>query len=416
MLGSDQAKDVQVKKLFCMLHGNESFKKGIMLLLLALVIQLSWCHPGSQRWAVRMADSEIKRNPEPWMIDFRETPKWEYTQGLVLKAILHVWQATGDEKYFQYVHGYYDQFIDSSGNILTYRSDEYNIDRINPGKPLFLLYQKTGDEKFKKAIFLLREQMRTHPRTRDGGFWHKKIYPHQMWLDGIYMASPFLAEFAQKFDEPALFDDVANQIILMEQHARDERTGLLYHGWDESRQQRWADQESGRSPNFWGRAMGWYAMALVDVLDFFPKNHPQRDKIIAIFQRLATAIVAYQDAKTGVWYQVVDQAGRSGNYLESSASCMFVYALLKGIRQGYLDPAFKSAARQGYEGIIKQFITVDRDGTVDIHHACSVAGLGGNPYRDGSFEYYIREPIRSNDPKAVGPFILASLEYDAANR
>lgn len=363
-----------------------------------------------------MSDSEMKRNPEPWMIDFRETPKWEYTQGLVLKAILQVWQKTGDEKYFQYVRTYYDQFIDSTGSILTYRLDEYNIDRINPGKPLFLLYQKTGDEKFKKAIFLLRKQMQSHPRTSEGGFWHKNIYPHQMWLDGIYMACPFLAEFAEKFHEPGLFDDVANQIVLMEKQARDEKTGLLYHGWDESRQQRWADPKTGRSPNFWGRAMGWYAMALVDVLDYFPTEHPRRADIIAILNRLATAVANYQDKQTGLWYQVVDQGGRPGNYLESSASCMFVYALIKGVKKGYLESRFQAVAQKGYQAILKHFIEVDKNGLVNIHAACSVAGLGGNPYRDGSYEYYISEPVRSNDPKAVGPFILASLEFETVGR
>jgi unsaturated rhamnogalacturonyl hydrolase len=366
-------------------------------------------------WSSRMADSEIKRNPEPWMIDFRDTPKWEYTQGLVLKAILQVWQATGDEKYFHYVYAYYDQFIDTAGNILTYDLEEYNIDRINPGKVLFPLYQKTGAEKFKKAIFLLRKQMQTHPRTSEGGFWHKNIYPHQMWLDGLYMAAPFLAEFARTFNEPALFDDVANQIILMEMHARDEKTGLLFHGWDESGQQRWADPVTGRSPNFWGRAMGWYSMALVDVLDFLPDNHPRRMEIINILNRLAIVITEFQDEKTGVWYQVVDQGGKQGNYLESSASCMFVYALAKAVNENYIDPKFLNVVQKGYAGILKNFIEVDKKGLVHIHRACSVAGLGGDPYRDGSYEYYVNEPVRSNDPKAVGPFIMASLEFESVN-
>jgi len=360
-----------------------------------------------------MAESVMKQNPEPGMIDFRGTPRWEYTQGLVLKAILQVWQETRDEKYFQYVRAYYDQFIASDGNIMTYSLEEYNIDRINPGKPLFLLYQKTGEDEFKKAIFLLRKQMQTHPRTSEGGFWHKNIYPHQMWLDGLYMAAPFLTEFARTFNEPALFDDVANQIILMEKHARDEQTGLLYHGWDESRQQRWADPATGRSRNFWGRSMGWYAMALVDVLDFLPDDHPRRTEIIGILNRLVAAIAKYQDEKTGLWYQVIDQGARPGNYLESSASSMFVYSLVKAVKKGHIDPKFRNVAQKGYEGILKNFIEVDQKGLVHIHQACSVAGLGGDPYRDGSYEYYINEPIRSNDPKAVGPFIMASLEFES---
>jgi len=401
-----------------MIDNSKKIQLHSLIIILLIITTAPSCNNSNtakrtQPWSVRMTDSVMKRSPEPWMIDFREKPKWEYTEGLVLKAILQVWQATGNEKYFQYVKTYYDQFIDNDGNIMTYKLDDYNIDRINPGKVLFTLYQKTGDEKFKKAIFLLRKQMQTHPRTSESGFWHKKIYSHQMWLDGIYMASPFLAEYAETFNEPALFDDVANQIILMEKHARDEKTGLLYHGWDESRQQRWANPETGQSPNFWGRAMGWYSMALVDVLDFLPDDHPRRPDVIAILQRLATAIANYQDAETGLWYQVVDKAGKQGNYLESSASCMFVYALTKAVKKGYIDSKFLDVAKKGYEGILKNFIEVDKDGSVQIHKGCSVAGLGGDPYRDGSYEYYISEKIRSNDPKAVGPFILASLEFEA---
>lgn len=394
----------------------KAYKSPYFILIIAIVIALLSSNSSMQEkklpWSERMAKSVMKRHPEPWMIDFRKTPKWEYTQGLALKAIMHVWLATGNDKYFQYVKAYYDQFVKKDGTIKLYKLEDYNIDRINPGKPLFRLYQETGDEKFKKAIFLLRNQMKTHPRTSEGGFWHKKIYPHQMWLDGLYMGSPFLAEFAQTFDEPALFDDVANQIILMEKYSRDEKTGLLYHGWDESRQQRWANPETGRSPHFWGRGMGWYAMALVDVLDFLPTDHPKRPEIIGILQRLSAAVAKFQDVKTGLWYQVVDQGDREGNYLESSASTLFVYTLVKAVKKGYIDSKFMKVAQKGYDGILKHFIEVDDDGMVHLHKACAGAGLGGNPYRDGSYEYYITERIRSNDPKAVGPFILASLEFE----
>lgn len=390
----------------------------VLLLIITIVLSCNNSNPAKrqQPWSVRMADSVMKRNPEPWMIDFQETPRWEYTQGLVLKAILQVGQATGDENYFNYVKAYYDQFIDSTGNIMLYKLEDYNIDRINPGKPIFRLYQETGEEKFKKALYLLRDQMKTHPRTSEGGFWHKNIYPHQMWLDGIYMASPFLAEYAKTFNEPALFDDVTNQIILMEKHARDENTGLLFHGWDESRQQRWANPETGQSPNFWGRAMGWYSMALVDVLDSLPENHPKRTEVIAILQRLATALANFQDSKTGLWYQIVDKGGKEGNYLEASASSMFVYMLIKAVQKGYIDSKFLSVAKKGYQGLLKNFIEVDKHGLVQIHQACSVAGLGGSPFRDGSYEYYINEAKRSNDPKAVGPFILASLEFESIEK
>ena len=362
---------------------------------------------------MRMVESIMQRSPEPWTIDPHKESQWEYTYGLVMKAVIEVWNTTGEDRFLNYVKAYYDRFIDKEGKISTYRLDEYNIDRINPGKPLFALYRIFGDEKYRRAIQALRDQMKTHPRTSEGGFWHKKIYPLQMWLDGLYMACPFLAEYAGTFDEPVLFNDVANQILLMEKHAREEKTGLLHHGWDESRQQRWADPESGVSSQFWGRAMGWYAMALVDVLDFFPVSHPRRQEIVDVLNRLATAVTAVQDKETGLWYQVLDQGTRKGNYRESSASCMFVYALAKSVRKGYIHPAFNAIAQKGYQGILDRFIEVDRAGRVNIHDACAVAGLGGKPYRDGSYDYYINEKKSSNDPKALGPFILASLEMEA---
>ena len=389
---------------------------GVVLLLIYCSKNESMPSNSNQPWSIRMTDSEMKRNPKPWMIDDRGTPKWEYTQGLELMAILKVWEIYQKPEYLPYVLDYYDQFIRDDGSIWLYNPDDYNIDRINPGKPLFTLYKITGKDKFKKAIYLLRQQMKAHPRTKEGGFWHKKIYPNQMWLDGLYMASPFLAQFAQVFKEPQLFDDVANQAILMEKHTRDTITGLLYHGWDESRQQKWSDPKTGHSPNFWGRGMGWYSMALVDMLDFFPEDHPGRQKIIKILQRFANAIIQYQDPKTGLWYQVVDQGGREGNYLESSASCMFVYSLIKAVRKGYVDSTYMNSAQKGYNGILYQFIEVDPDGLVNIIKTCAVAGLGGDPYRDGSYEYYVGEKISKNDPKAVGPFVLASLEFETLEK
>jgi unsaturated rhamnogalacturonyl hydrolase len=408
-----QESDFCMKAIDRIKYITHSYIGGLLILLALLSCTSSVPIKSTQPWSVRMTESVMRRSPDPWTMEGNKKGRWEYTFGLVLKAISQVWAVTGDDRYLHYVQSYYDHFIDHDGNILSYKLDEYNIDRINPGKALFALYQKTRDEKYEKAIQLLRTQMKTHPRTSEGGFWHKKIYPHQMWLDGIYMASPFLAQYAGTFDEPATFDDVANQIILMEKHAREEKTGLLYHGWDESRQQRWADPQTGLSSQFWGRAIGWYAMAIVDVLDFMPQDHPQRTEIVAILNRLATAISNVQDGETGLWYQVLDQGTRKGNYLESSASCMFVYAVAKGTRLGYLHPAFMNIAKKGYQGILDHFLEIDKNGVVSINQACAVAGLGGNPYRDGSYEYYVNEKIKSNDPKAIGPFILASLEMEA---
>lgn len=362
-------------------------------------------------WSVRMADSDMIRNPKASLLDFAPEPRWNYTNGLVCTALEQVWKKTGDEKYYNYIKAYADEMITSDGTIKGYKPDEYNIDKVNSGKFLFAVYERTKDAKYEKAIRLLRDQMRTHPRTSEGGFWHKKIYPHQMWLDGLYMGSPFLAQYAKVFNEPATFDDVAMQITLVDKHTYDEKTGLFYHAWDESRTQRWANKETGRSPHFWGRAMGWYGMALVDVLDFLPAGHPKRKDIIAIAEKLAKGLVKYQDAETGVWYQVVDQGTREGNYLESSASSMYAYFLFKAIDKGYIGKQYLPNAHKAYEGILKQFIKVT-DGQVSITNVCAVAGLGGNPYRDGSYEYYIGEPKRDNDPKAVGPFILLALEVE----
>jgi unsaturated rhamnogalacturonyl hydrolase len=215
--------------------------------------------------------------------------RWTYDHGLVLKGIEGVWLSSGDGDYFRFIQKSMDHFVGNDGSIRTYQLDDYNIDNINPGRNLLMLYKVTGQEKYLKAAELLRSQLKTHPRTSDGGFWHKKIYPFQMWLDGLYMGEPFYAEYSATFHDDKAFDDIAKQFILMEQHSRDAKTGLLYHGWDESRKQRWANQSTGRSPNFWGRAMGWYAMALVDTLDYFPKDHPQRPELIAILNRLAKA-------------------------------------------------------------------------------------------------------------------------------
>lgn len=208
------------------------------------------------------------------------------------------------------------------------------------------------------------------------------------------------------------WDDIAHQFILIEQHTRDPHTGLLYHAWDESKQQRWANPETGCSPHFWGRAIGWYGMAIVDVLDFLPRDHPHRAALIAILQRALDAIVRVQDARTGVWYQVLDQAARAGNYLEASASSMFVYAMAKGARQNYLDEKFASIARRAFAGIVARFVTTNTNGTLNLHFTCQSAGLGGAPYRDGSYEYYVSEPIITNNHHGVGAFILAAAEIE----
>jgi unsaturated rhamnogalacturonyl hydrolase len=309
-----------------------------------------------------------------------------------------------------------DVFVSDDGNIRGYKPDEFNIDHVNNGKLLLLLYRVTGKEKYKKAVDNLRDQLRHHPRTSEGGFWHKKVYPYQMWLDGLYMGEPFYAEYAMLFHEDTAFNDIAKQFILMEKHARDAKTGLLYHGWDETKQQKWADKTTGLSPNFWARAMGWYGMALVDALDYFPANHPGRAELINILNRYAKAITAFQDPKSGVWYDILDKQSNPKNYKEASASCMIVYALAKGVRNGYLPGSFLPKAKKGYEGIIKEFIEVDANAQVNLKGTVAVSGLGGNPYRDGSFEYYMSEPVIVNDPKGMGAFIKCAVEMEMADK
>jgi len=365
----------------------------------------------SQSMSRKMAATVMKTWPGGTPIG--STTKWSYDMGVVLKGFEGVWMNTGDAQYFNDIQSKMDYFIQDDGQIKGYELEEYNIDHVNNGKLVLLLYRVTGKEKYKKAADLLRSQLSTHPRTKEGGFWHKKIYTNQMWLDGLYMGEPFYAEYAMLFHEDTAFNDIANQFIWMENHARDAGTGLLYHGWDESKEQQWADKETGTSPNFWARAMGWYADALVDVLDYFPADHSKRPALIGILNRLVTALEKQQDQQTGLWYDVMNYngPGKEKNYFEASASCQFVYAIAKGVRKGYL-PADKIAmAEKGYAGILKQFVK-EESGQLNLYGTVKVSGLGGKPYRDGSFTYYMSEPVIVNDAKGIGAFMLASNEMD----
>ncbi len=361
--------------------------------------------------AIKMADSEMKHFPDPVTVDFNPRPVWNYTQGLIALSMMQMWQETKNETYYSYAKTYADKFIGEDGSITGYRSEEHNIDAVNSGKFLFILFENTKEQRYWKAIEFLRDELDTQPRTSEGGFWHKQRYPHQMWLDGLYMGAPFYAQYARTTKEIASFDDIVKQFEIIHKHTYNPTIGLNYHGWDESKQQKWADPVTGCSPNFWGRGMGWYAMALVDVLDFIPEGYPGRAKLLSILNQVAQGIRKFQDPKTGVWYQVMDSGHKEGNYLEATASSMFAYTLLKAIRKGYLGKEYKPVAVKAYKGVVNTFIKDNRDGTISLTKCCSVAGLGGNPYRDGSFEYYIKEPVRDNDPKGVGPFIMASLEY-----
>jgi unsaturated rhamnogalacturonyl hydrolase len=339
---------------------------------------------------------------------------WTYDRGVITKGLEYLWYNSGDPKYFNLIKTSMDAFVNKDGTIKDYRADEYNIDHVLTGRSLIMLYKVTGEEKYYKAAKAIRNQIATHPRTNEGGFWHKKRYPYQMWLDGLYMGQPFYTEYAVAFHEDTVFNDVANQFVWMEEHARDAKTGLLYHGWDESRAQRWADKKTGLSPHFWGRAMGWYGMALVDVLESFPADHPRQKELVAILNRFAKAVKKVQDGPTGLWWDILNLPNYKNNYLEASASAMLVYTYAKGVRNGWLPESYLPVAKKGYDGIIKKFISTDADGNINLEGTVSVSGLGGNPdsYRDGSFEYYMSEKVIQNDAKGVGAFIKCAAEME----
>jgi rhamnogalacturonyl hydrolase YesR len=363
----------------------------------------------------QMADSFMKWYPDSLGLTQNKAARWGYEHGLMLKAIERVWQRTGQRKYLDYIVRTMDYSLANDGSsIRGYKPDDYTLDNINPGRTLLTLSQQPGlnQAKYLRAAALLHQQLESQPTTKEGAYWHKKRYPNQIWLDGLYMAEPFMAEYSQLLKQPAGFDHIALQFAQVEKHLVDSKTGLLYHGYDESREQQWANKTTGLSACFWGRGLGWYAMALVDVLDYFPKNHPQRAQLIKDLQRLAPVLARYQDPATGGWYQVLDQGSRAGNYIETSASCMFVYALAKGARLGYLDKSYAQTARKGYAGIVKIFVQTEPDGTLSLTGTVGVGGLGGSPYRDGSYEYYLSEPLKKNDFKGVGPFIMASVELE----
>lgn len=383
-------------------------KSGIIFLL---TIAFYSAKAQQHSYAQDMATTAMTLWKDSFSMKAGQPAKWTYDQGVILKGIEGVWKATADGKLFSYIQKSMDYYVADDGSIKGYKPDEYNIDHVNNGRMLLMLYNVTGKEKYKKAADLLRTQLRTHPRTSEGGFWHKKIYPSQMWLDGLYMGEPFYAEYAKTFGDEAAFSDITRQFVLMETHARDTKTGLLYHGWDESKSQKWVNKKTGLSPNFWGRALGWYGMAMVDVLDYFPAAQPGRDSIIKILNRFAKAVTTVQDSKSGLWFDIVNMPKEPKNYLEASASSMLVYTLAKGVRMGYLPAAYLVSAKKGYDGIIKQFIKVE-NGQTNLHGTVSVSGLGGNPYRDGSFAYYMSEPVVVNDPKGMGAFIQAANEME----
>ncbi|MBE8726154.1 glycoside hydrolase family 88 protein [Flavobacterium sp. KB82] len=397
-----------------------------MSVLLVCLITVTSCKVTSQepakkdivigknlKWSDKMALTLMKRHPEAYMLDDAKKPKWDYVHALVLHSIEELYKKNPDPRYKAYVRGYVDELVQADGEIKTYEFDKYNIDLVVPGRLLFDIYAESKQDKYLKALQQIRKQLAEQPRTASGGFWHKQIYPNQMWLDGLYMGEPFYTQYTVTFENGKSLDDIAKQFELIQLHATDPKTGLLYHGWDESKQMPWANKETGNSPNFWSRALGWYVMALVDVLDYFPKDHPKQKELVKYLNNTSEALAKYQDKSSGLWYQVTDRGGDKDNYLEASGSSMFAYAFAKGANKGYLPSKYKKLANKAFDGLTKILIKkVDEDGGITLTNCCQVAGLGGTPYRDGSYEYYVNERKKDNDPKATGPFILAALELN----
>ncbi len=386
------------------------------LFLVALVVA---CSPSKQesktnedlqptKWSVKMADAVMARNDSLGYYNGRTRRGWSYDVAMLGFAIDKLGNI--DPKYSDYMQADMDAMVDQEGQIARYDSTKFNIDYINPAKNLLVLWQRTSDEKYKKALGQFVRQLENHPKTESGGYWHKAIYPWQIWLDGVYMGMPFLAEYAKVFNDPRWFDVATHEIILVHEKNLDPATGLLYHAWDESKEQRWANPQTGQSPHFWSRAMGWYVMAIVDVLDYLPEDHKDRAEIIRILQESCDALLKVRDPQSGTWYQVLDQGNREGNYLEGSGTAMYVYAFAKGAKKGYLDAKYQEIAEQAFEDMVKTFIVTGEDGLPSMVNVCGSCGLGGNPYRDGTYKYYTTEKINTNDTKGVGPFILAAVE------
>jgi unsaturated rhamnogalacturonyl hydrolase len=384
------------------------------LLLLFFAAELQCAKADEQLWSQRMADSTIKRWPKGKFLPDDKPWGWNYELGVLLQGMNDTWYQTANGAYYSYIKQSIDPFINLDGSISTYKPENNALDDLVLGREVLLLYEVTQDAKYYKAATELREQLNMHPRTADGGFWHKQRYPQQMWLDGLYMAEPFYAQYAATFHQPQDFADITQQFVLMEEHSRDAKTGLLYHGWDETKQQVWANKTTGISPNFWARGMGWYMMALVDTLPYYSQDDAGRKQLLSILERLATAVAKYQDKESGLWYEVVDKPREKDNYLESSAACMFTYALAKGVRLGYLPATYSANASRAYQGILKQFVKVDSDGELTLTGTVKAIGLGTDTVHDGTYRYYVSQDVISNDPKGVGAFLMASTEMETA--
>ncbi|MBN2222612.1 MAG: glycoside hydrolase family 88 protein [Vallitaleaceae bacterium] len=335
--------------------------------------------------------------------------KWNYIDGCMIRAILEMYYITKEKNYLDFADHFIDYYVREDGSIKSFEVEEFNIDNINEGRVLFDLYQLTGKEKYSKAIETIYEQIKQHPRTEEGNFWHKKIYPQQIWLDGLYMAQPFYTEYETKRNGLKNYKDIFGQFQNVEKYMKDEKTGLYYHGFDTSKSIFWCDPETGLSKNFWGRAMGWFVMAIIDVIEAMDEQMFYEYRyLMNMFKEVIDALVCVQ-SESGMWYQVLDQKDAEGNYLETSASAIIAYAIYKGVRLEVLPKRYKAYADQAFEDICSRYLE-EVDGKLHLGGICLVAGLGGKEMRDGSLAYYLSEPIVKSEAKGVAPFLLCYTE------
>lgn len=334
---------------------------------------------------------------------------WNYIDGCMIKAILELYAITKEEKYLTFADNFIDYFVQEDGSIKSYDPEEYNIDNVNAGKTLFDLYKLTGKEKYRKAIDTIYGQVVKQPRTKEGNFWHKLIYPNQVWLDGLYMGQPFYMQYEVEYNDAKNCRDSYEQFMNVHRLLRDEKTGLYYHAYDSSKEMFWCDKETGLSKNFWLRALGWYAMALIDTMDVMPSSMTEeKANMNAIYKDLIDSMLKYQD-ESGMWYQVADKGEIAPNYLETSGTAIFAYAIMKSVRMGYLPEEYFQYGYKAFKGTCDKYLS-EENGELQLDGICLVAGLGGKEMRDGSFEYYMREPVVKNEAKGVAPLILAYIE------
>lgn len=381
-------------------------------------LEITFLHSSSQakaisNWPDKIIESTMQFYPDATKLFINAPGKWNYEMGVFLSAMFIQSQKKNNGEYEQYIKRWADRFINAEGKIDGdyYDAKEYKLDDIIPGRPALFLYEKTKNPKYKTVADQLVDQLEHQPKTSDGGYWHKEIYPSQMWLDGIYMADVFSVQYAKLFNQPKWYDEAMHQIKLIAQHTTDAKTGLMHHGWDESKNKVWANPETGMSPEVWARAMGWYMMALVECLDYIPENHSGRHELISLLQKLSQSILKYQDPKSNLWFQVIDKGDRSDNWIETSGSTMFVYAFAKGARKGYLDKSYTIVARKAFDSLIKEYVYFDDSGRLYLEQTVKVGTL--NPKNSkGDYSYYVSTERRINDYKGLGALLFAALELD----